>query len=385
MSMQSGSIDADGLARTSDGKLYVTLGSGTVLDPSAVVFGAEDTITAFATGGQTSATALSATKTFHRVSVCATAADSVKLPAATVGQAHYLRNDGAAAMQVFGQATETINGVASATGISHGIGMGVWYVCTTAGAWTTGPVTTFTATSDFRGGAAFSPVMDMGVASAGLVTFKRTDALNNYIGIGYDGTNACMSMASIGKLAWSSNSGSFLTGGVDASILRAAANSLQFGGTATAAAAATARTELNKAVTTIADAVATAVLTVTIPNAAHSASLRVRVTGSLGAGGAIGANEATANNEYIITFTRTAGVAAVAAISAAYGAAAAAVAGAATVTCTAAMSAVSGAVGATNTFTVNVTITRSGGSSTNHTCLVYAQLMNANATGVTIA
>jgi hypothetical protein len=50
-----------------------------------------------------------------------------------------VRNDGAAAMQVFGQATETINGVASATGISQGVGMGVWYECTTAGAWTTSP------------------------------------------------------------------------------------------------------------------------------------------------------------------------------------------------------------------------------------------------------
>lgn len=171
----------------------------------------------------------------------------------------------------------------------------------------------------------------------------------------------------------------------DTTMNRVAANSIQFGGTGVAAGAATGRTELNKAVASIANAVATDVLAVTIPNAAHSASLKVRVTGSLGAGGAIGANEATATNEYTIAITRTAGVNVAIAISSASGAAASAVAGAATVTCTAALSAVSGAVGATNTFTVQATISRSAGSSTNHTCFVYAQLCNANATGVTIA
>ncbi len=49
------------------------------------------------------------------------------------------------------------------------------------------------------------------------------------------------------------------------------------------------------------------------------------------------------------------------------------------------MSAVSGAVGVTNTFTVNVTVTKSGGASANHTCLCYAQLTNANVTGISIA
>jgi hypothetical protein len=170
----------------------------------------------------------------------------------------------------------------------------------------------------------------------------------------------------------------------DTGITRAAANSVQFGSGSLTVATATSRTELNKAVASISDAVATSVLTITVPNAAHSASLLVRLTCSLGAGGAIGANEATATNTYVIALTRTAGVNATAAISTAFGGAATAVAGAATVTATAAMSAVSGAVGATNTFTVNATVTRSGGSSTNHTCLVYAQEMNANATGITI-
>ncbi len=123
-------------------------GSGggiTNLSGFAALAGGENAVTAFAGGGQTNATQLLATVSNHRVSTVATAADSVKLPAATVGQVHYVRNDGAFAMQVFGQATETINAVASATGISQGAGMGVWYVCTLAGAWTTDPVTAFNA------------------------------------------------------------------------------------------------------------------------------------------------------------------------------------------------------------------------------------------------
>lgn len=383
MSMQTGSIDADGLARTSDGKLYVTLGSGTVLDPSAVVFGAEDTITAFATGGQTSATALSATKTFHRVSVCATAADSVKLPAATVGQAHYLRNDGAAAMQVFGQATETINGVASATGISQAVGMGVWYVCTTAGAWTTGPVSAIAATTKFLApdGVTGTPTYSF-TNSPATGMWSRTTSILSFSGnstniVEFTAGGVILAAASV----FAFNSTTLGSGSTDIIVARAGANSLRFSqGAATTAS----RTEINKATSAIANAVATTVLTVTVPNAAHSASLEVRVTGSLGTGGAIGANEATATNTYVIGITRTPGVATVATATAAFGAVAVAVAGAATVTATAAVTAMTGAVGATQTFDIQVTISRSGGSSDNHTCLTYAKLMNANVSGITL-
>ncbi len=141
-----------------------------------------------------------------------------------------------------------------------------------------------------------------------------------------------------------------------------------------------------KPVTAIANAVATAVVTVTIPNGAHAGTLRVNLLGSLGAGGAVGANEASASIGYDVTFSRTTGVNAVAAIATAYGSSgSAAVAGAATCTITAAVSAVSGAVGAANTFTLNVTISRGSGSSTNHTCFVFGELLNSNATGITVA
>lgn len=169
----------------------------------------------------------------------------------------------------------------------------------------------------------------------------------------------------------------------DAIMAFATTNSFRFG--VTAASTVTSRTEINKVVTGIADAVATATFTVTIPNAAHSGILEFEVLGILGAGGAIGTNEAVASATYKISITRTPGVATVAVASAVAMAAAAAVAGAATVTCTAVVSSMTGAVGATQTFTLNVTITRSGGSSTNHIALCYGKLLNLNATGITIA
>ena len=155
-----------------------------------------------------------------------------------------------------------------------------------------------------------------------------------------------------------------------------------FGG---AAAAATTDTLLTKLTSSIADNTATAVLTVTIPNAAHAASLRVRLLGRLGAGGAIGADEATGSVTYDFAIARTAGVNAVVTASTAFGSAMTAVAGAATVTVTAAASAITGAVGASNSFTVQVTIAKGSGSSANHKCTLVAEVLNANATGITIA
>lgn len=140
-----------------------------------------------------------------------------------------------------------------------------------------------------------------------------------------------------------------------------------------------------KTVTGIADATVTDVATITIPNAKHFAQLQICVSGIMGAGGAIGAGEAGATNCYAVTIVRTAGVNAVGTVSSAFGAAAANVAGAGTVTATTALSAVSGAVGATNTFTLKITITKSGGSSANHVAFVSIRLLNGFATGITVA
>jgi hypothetical protein len=90
-------------------------------------------VTAFAGGGQGSATPL--TKLINRVSTVATQGDSVRLPASAAGLAITIINAGAQAMQVFGAGTDTINGVATATGVSQGINTTAVYECTAAGNW----------------------------------------------------------------------------------------------------------------------------------------------------------------------------------------------------------------------------------------------------------
>lgn len=97
--------------------------------------GIESPVTAFAGGGQASAFALSATKAIHRLGTVATDGDSVKLPAATLGSIHIIINDGVRQAQVYGTGTDTINFVAAATGVSHGVGDIAIYACAVAGNW----------------------------------------------------------------------------------------------------------------------------------------------------------------------------------------------------------------------------------------------------------
>lgn len=149
--------------------------------------------------------------------------------------------------------------------------------------------------------------------------------------------------------------------------------------------AALTKTSVLGSAAAIADNVATTIATITVPNAAVTTTIRLTAQGALGAGGAIGAREAMASNSWNIVLARTAGVNVVAQISAAYGADAANVAGAATCTAVVSLGAVAGAVGATNTVPVQITIVKSGGASDNHTASWEAVVLNAAATGATIA
>lgn len=189
-----------------------------------------------------------------------------------------------------------------------------------------------------------------------------------------------------GVYGWA-NSGSDSTGAYISAIgYGGQTNSVAYGAAAAAAGGAITRVEINKTVTAIADNTLTSVFTVTIPNAAHTATIEFECTGILGAGGAIGAHEGASTTKVQVLVTRTAGVNAVAsAVSTVWGAVAANVAGANTVTTVAAVSAIAGAVGATNTFTLDLTINSNAGTSANHIALCYAKVLNANATGVTIA
>jgi hypothetical protein len=90
-------------------------------------------LTAHAGGGK--AGALQLTGAMASVGTVATAADSVLLPAAVVGGEFFLSNDGVASMQVFGNGTDTINLVATATGVAQANGVAALYFCTKVGNW----------------------------------------------------------------------------------------------------------------------------------------------------------------------------------------------------------------------------------------------------------
>ena len=110
-----------------------------LFDPSvAATGGGRSYATVAAKAGGTRAAATPLTAAINRITPCATAADSVCLPPAVGGQVVYVQNAGAAACQVFAApgTSDTINGVAAATGVSLASakacsftspGPGIWY------------------------------------------------------------------------------------------------------------------------------------------------------------------------------------------------------------------------------------------------------------------
>lgn len=141
---------------------------------------------------------------------------------------------------------------------------------------------------------------------------------------------------------------------------------------------------LTRLVTGIADNTATTVLTITVPNAAHGALIRVDIVGFAGASGAIGAFEDVTGVSYNVAVARTPGVAMGATASTAYGSAAAVVTGAGTMTCVAALTLNGEGVTVANTASFKATIDQSS-TSTLHRCLVMATIINSQATGITLS
>jgi hypothetical protein len=93
-----------------------------------------DGVTARAGGGKALATPLA--YGMNRITIVATAADSVLLPKAADGAEVLVINDAAAnAAQVFGAGTDTIDGVATATGVVLSAAKRAWFYCLTDGAW----------------------------------------------------------------------------------------------------------------------------------------------------------------------------------------------------------------------------------------------------------
>lgn len=95
---------------------------------------AEVGITAHAGGTQAAATVLTAQN--NVISVCATATDSVVLPAAApLGTPVYIRNNGAKDAQVFAVTPGTIDAVATATGVALTAGTSATYRLVAANTW----------------------------------------------------------------------------------------------------------------------------------------------------------------------------------------------------------------------------------------------------------
>lgn len=96
---------------------------------------ATNAITAFAGGGQGSAVALTAA--YNRITVCATAGDSVKLPAATAGLAITVTSavTSGKGHDVFPATGEAINNLAANSAIRQPPGTTIKFVCDVAGTW----------------------------------------------------------------------------------------------------------------------------------------------------------------------------------------------------------------------------------------------------------
>jgi hypothetical protein len=96
----------------------------------------KNALTAKAGGGQAGATQL--LNGMNRVTVVASANDSVQLPPAFSGTIVWVKNaDAADSMQVFGKEgrTDTINGTAGNVGVAQAAGITAAYACFVDGAW----------------------------------------------------------------------------------------------------------------------------------------------------------------------------------------------------------------------------------------------------------
>lgn len=87
--------------------------------------------------GGTRAPALPIRQAITLIAVCATAGDSVMLPPAVGGQVLWIINAGAASSQMFADSStsDTINGVAAATGMALAAGKSIQLVSPIQGAW----------------------------------------------------------------------------------------------------------------------------------------------------------------------------------------------------------------------------------------------------------
>lgn len=118
LSMIAGGVE--GIRLTEDGGIYQTLQ-------------ANIGITAYATGGQAGAAQL--TSSFNVVATVGTTGDSVKLPLASPGIKVTIFNEGANAMDVFPNTSDTLSGGAADTAVSLAAGSNITYFAIDATNW----------------------------------------------------------------------------------------------------------------------------------------------------------------------------------------------------------------------------------------------------------
>ena len=102
------------------------------------------------TSTQASGTALTL-GAFNNVTTVGGSGYSVKLPLAFVGAQATVANQGANAMQIFGTSPDTINGIATATGISIPVGAVFVFTCAVLGNWISSVETAVAVTGTFDG------------------------------------------------------------------------------------------------------------------------------------------------------------------------------------------------------------------------------------------
>lgn len=109
--------------------------------PSTFTGAVTANVTANTTGTQAGATALG--YGVSQVATAGAAASAVILPAAVPGEYCTVINDGANTIQVFGTSSDTINGIAAATGCVQMASSEITYWCAVAGQWRATPAVGF--------------------------------------------------------------------------------------------------------------------------------------------------------------------------------------------------------------------------------------------------
>lgn len=107
------------------------------LNAPTELLGVETNLTAHAGGTQAAALLLDALKSVHNVTTVASAADSIKLPLANGSLSlHLIKNSAATnSLQVFGSGTDTVDGVATATGVAIAAGKSRMCIDVAPGLW----------------------------------------------------------------------------------------------------------------------------------------------------------------------------------------------------------------------------------------------------------